>query len=709
MLKSTIFLFLILLLPTFILSQAKVDLDKSVPLWLETDTMTNISKLVWIEDANANDYTINEVSVEPNITFLGMADGSATEFELGELEKGQEYALQVQKSPDGVGMIRLGYELPLIHQRGRCLVIIDDILPEPLKVEIDQLLTDIQMDGWTVDTFHVNQNDLVVNVKTRIVSWHDDEYANSQAVFLLGHVPVPYSGNSAHDGHNNHQGAWAADAYYGEMNGLWRDVNVNNTTPSREKNKNIPFDGKYDNTLLPSEMELEIGRVDFHDLPAFADDEIELTRQYLIKNHAYKTGNKEYPRRGMIENNFAGFAEGFGQSGWRNFTTMFGGNQVSSQNYEVILDTDKYLWSYACGGGSYTSCAGVGTTSNLWAAKDIQTIFTMNFGSYFGDWDSQNNFLRSALASGDVLTNAWAGRPVWYFHHMPIGKHIGYSAKFTQNASGFFYGTGFSSRSAHIALMGDPTLRLHAMKPVESFGAQGFEGTVLLNWVDSPDATHGHNIYRRKQGEEWVLIAEMINDATTDFCVEPNTTFDYMIKAVRLEETGSGSYYNMSLGSTTSYTSGDNPFFDTFYADGDMDGFGDAENFTTGCALPPGFVENELDCDDTNPDINPNAEEIPNNGIDEDCDGADLTVSSKDRDDLNIYVYPNPAHQYIHVEGEYDSDWHYTIFNAQGIILHKGRVTKRINLRTNIPGLYFIKFEDSEQQKFAIRSFFKEN
>ncbi len=58
-----------------------------------------------------------------------------------------------------------------------------------------------------------------------------------------------------------------------------------------------------------------------------------------------------------------------------------------------------------------------------------------------------------------------------------------------------------------------------------------------------------------------------------------------------------------------------------FYADNDGDGYGNAEIFTMACVAPVGFISNDRDCDDSNPRIHPSTEEIPNNGIDDNCNG----------------------------------------------------------------------------------------
>jgi hypothetical protein len=537
------------------------------------------------------------------------------------------------------------------------------------------------------------------------VDWYDSDYENSQTLFLLGHIPVPYSGNSAHDGHTNHQGAWAADLFYGEVDGNWTDIFVNNTTPSREKNKNIPGDGKYDPTSNPSNLEIEVGRVDFNDLPAFPDDEIELTRQYLNKSHEFKIGKNQYPRRALVENNFSGFVEGFGQSAWRNFPAMFGADSVSVQNYDVLLESEKYLCSYACGGGSYTSCSGVGTTANLWVAKDIKTVFTLTFGSYFGDWDSQNNFLRSALGSGDVLVNAWAGRPTWQVFDMAIGKHIGFSAMKSQDATGSFYNQGNSPKSAHIALMGDPTLRLHPVRKAENLVANFENGDVQLTWKASEDATHGHYVYKKDSESEWSWIAT-IDTGTTfiDICVGSNTNYEYMVKAVKLEHSGSGSYYNSSLGISAEILTGENPFLTTFYPDADMDGYGNIEGQVVGCFIPPGFAENSLDCDDTNSDINPDGIEIPNNDIDEDCDGMDLLVGVEDIDDIDIKVYPNPTSGLINIEGDLLAGWSYIIYNAQGRKLKNAVLTNRINIDEFENGLYWLELISGKRDRSVYKS-----
>lgn len=57
-----------------------------------------------------------------------------------------------------------------------------------------------------------------------------------------------------------------------------------------------------------------------------------------------------------------------------------------------------------------------------------------------------------------------------------------------------------------------------------------------------------------------------------------------------------------------------------WYADGDGDGYGNPAQSTNACLGPSGFVANNLDCDDANAAVNPEATEIAN-GVDDNCNG----------------------------------------------------------------------------------------
>ncbi len=89
----------------------------------------------------------------------------------------------------------------------------------------------------------------------------------------------------------------------------------------------------------------------------------------------------------------------------------------------------------------------------------------------------------------------------------------------------------------------------------------------------------------------------------------------------------------------------------TWYADLDGDGYGDAASSTVACDQPSAHVDNSTDCDDDDPAAYPGAEEIPYDGVDQDCDGEDLCdvdgdsylaedCGGDDCDDANDTVWP---------------------------------------------------------------------
>jgi chitodextrinase len=462
---------------------------------------------------------------------------------------GYEYKLISKGGTSPSNYIYAGIEIPQTDQRGTVILIVDNTFTTTLAFEIGRLISDLTGDGWTVIRHNVLRTDAPPTVKALIKSDYTADPLNVKAVFVLGHVPVPYSGNIAPDGHPDHTGAWPTDSYYADMTGTWTDNTVNNTSGSRAENKNIPGDGKFDQNSIPSAT-LQIGRVDLSNMTAFFLNEQELLSQYLNKDHDFR--NKEFnaQRKALFDDNWGNYAgENFSSSAWRAFNAMFPPSDIKTGDYITDMASQSYLWAWGGGAGSFSSCGGVASTSDL-VNSTQQAVFTMLFGSYFGDWDNQDNILRAPLASsGWGLTSCWSGRPYFIFHHMALGENIGYSVLTTMLNSNT-YPTGYFARYVDINLMGDPTLRMHIVAPPTRV-TSAYAGIVTnISWTASTDAVLGYHVYRQDNGTGiYNRITTSAVTVTNYIDNSPAGSSDkYMVRAVLLETSNSGSYYNLSQG-----------------------------------------------------------------------------------------------------------------------------------------------------------------
>lgn len=545
----------LLCMPAILMAQ--VSQDYAVQLTAVVEATPPSITILWETDPNAIDYTIYRKSTTATSwgTALAILDNAAIGYTDVDVVPDSLYEYRILRhSTTGVfadGYILSGIAMHATDYRGTCLILNDTSATSGSEALIQQYMFDLAGDGWYPVKIDVDAGLPVESIRNMITVVYL-ENTDLEAIFLLGHVPVPYSGNLNPDGHPDHLGAWPADGIYGDLDGFYTDYSIDNATASRPENWNVPGDGKYDQVTFPGSIEFQVGRVDMHNMPSFALDEHALLAQYLTNDHAYRTGLWKPESRALVDDNFGAFGgEAFASSGYRNFAPLTGPANTQSLDFISTMQTDSYLWAYGCGGGWFQGAGGIGSTTDM-AADTLHTVFTMLFGSYFGDWDSQDNFLRSPLAAGRALTCAWSGRPYWYFHYMGMGATTGACARMTMNNT-LLYLANIYTHKVHIALMGDPTLRMFPIAPISDLVLSiplGTTNLIHLDWVSSPDPVDGYYVYRANS------LFGKYERLTPDF-IETNTYEDisplegrnyYMVKPVRLETTFSGSFYNTGIG-----------------------------------------------------------------------------------------------------------------------------------------------------------------
>lgn len=538
--------------------------------------------LSWTSFPGATGYTVHRKAHSASSwgSAIGTTAGNVNTFQDNTVAVGTLYEYRVMRTAPpgtGYGYVCSGIELPPVASMGRIVLLVDAAIAPGIGPQLTQLQSDLKADGWVVTRHDVAPGTSVPAVRNLVIGTYNTDPANTKAVYIIGHVPVPYSGNIAPDGHTEqHMGAWPCDAYYGEMNGTWTDNTVNNPS-GWSWVRNIPGDGKFDQDSPPNTVELQVGRVDMNDLPAFGQSQTQLLAAYLDKAHQFRTKGFTPQVRGIMRDMMEDLTTPMAGSGWMSMSALVTPGNITEVGYsdpawlEDLVNGQSYLWTYGSGGGliendngtlMFNQAIKVMTTTGL-ASKAWDGVFNMSYSSYTGDWNNRNNVLRAVIASGHALTTVYAGPPNWWFHPMGMGLTTGHCTRLTMNnTSTYLPQSGGDINPAPrgaLALLGDPALRMMNLAMPANLVVTNNGGNASFNWTAASGSPAGYHIFRFGSDGLPVQVNTTLITGTSFNSTQPFVSgAEYMVRAAKLETTASGSWWNLSLGAQATAPTGAN-------------------------------------------------------------------------------------------------------------------------------------------------------
>ena len=397
-------------------------------------------------------------------------------------------------------------------------------------------------------------------------------------VVMVGKVPVCRSGlndGAGSDGHGN-ECSYGADAFYADMDSVvgvdWTDTGDNRSTGTIS-DFNLPGDNQYDQEHIfevgNGQVELGFGRID---LSLNIQAEVEAERTYFNKLHRYKVASPDFlPGRMVCDRlSYANEREADLQSmpgvvGMNNIQFITTSNLpkvLGGQDADQLYTTQNgpFLFYFKGSGGPQGGVNG-------------KAVFWTGMQSHWGYWyqsslvSSGANTMQLRLAENsytlDFTWNIWGLR--YIYHRMGMGFDAGDMLKQSINNDGWGNGpytykfNNLSNGSYHGVLymnqMGDPALRLFMFAPPTGLSVVKTGPNPVLSWTASTDGSvTGYHVYRAPNANAFYTRLTSTPVAATTYTDTTATTgkYVYMVRAVRLENTGGGNFYNASLGVTQS-------------------------------------------------------------------------------------------------------------------------------------------------------------
>jgi len=182
--------------------------------------------------------------------------------------------------PFEIKQIELNLKSGAWRQGTKFCAIVNSTLYDSIQADLDLYFLDITGEGYDVEVYTTaggTPEDLRAFLQGRYA-------AGMEGCVLIGDLPVPwFEVYGCWDPPENE--SFPCDLFYMDMDGFWSDSDV---------------DGKYDAHTGDVEPEIWVGRLTAGPLTMDGADEISLMRNYLFKNHRYRSGFLPLNKRALV-------------------------------------------------------------------------------------------------------------------------------------------------------------------------------------------------------------------------------------------------------------------------------------------------------------------------------------------------------------------------------------------------------------------------
>ncbi len=496
---------------------------------------------------------------------------------------GEVWEYQVRRTNnngDALGYATAGIYYDQSNYKGQLLLLISNNLPIALPNEINRLKKDLTGDGWYVKELFVDEGNrdlddgaAVVQVKNAITTVFNDAPTNDKpkVLFVLGNVPLPRSGQGLQspDGHIESTGARGSDSYYADIDGIFTDT-ATYDIPQQGISliKNFPGDFRWDQDLIPTELELAFGRVSFLNATTGIDaDETASMKQYLDRLHDYRhvnSGTKIGTKTGFNETGYSNSTD----ASYRCLPALSGTNNIAPSGITMqeghnqwVADNGPLMW--------YMSNQHIPSLLE-WDTVGMDALVYSSDQSNFGYGDTPNygannpwqaSTIRRLLSyDSKCLITLWTTSAINVFQQAGVGEPLGVSCKYimdhnTTNQNYEKVAQNWDEPAwwnrTHFNFFGDPSLRLYQTFPPSDLQVSTNSTGFTLEWTASIDQDLvGYHVFKSdSEFGKYQRITGAAPIANTSF-VDPFYQYGdwYMVRAVAEEASGSGVFLHPSQG-----------------------------------------------------------------------------------------------------------------------------------------------------------------